>query len=70
MVGKLNRLLREIEEAEHEHSRVEKAFNEILAEEDLPPAVRSTVYRESALIAKNLERLEQAREHHRATAAP
>ncbi|MDB5977727.1 MAG: hypothetical protein JWR07_4487 [Nevskia sp.] len=57
-----------IEEAEREHTRIADAFGDVLCEEDLPPAIRSTVEQENALIGKNLERLEQARQYHQAVA--
>ena len=57
-----------IEEAEREHGRIADAFHDVLGEEDLPPTIRSTVEHESALIRRNLERLEQARQYHHATA--
>jgi uncharacterized protein (TIGR02284 family) len=57
-----------IEEAEREHARIETAFQDLLGEEDLAPTIRATVEEESVLVEKNLERLEQARQHHQAAA--
>lgn len=57
-----------IEEAGREHARIEAAFRDLLGEEDLAPTIRSTVEEESALVEKNLERLEQARQYHQASA--
>jgi uncharacterized protein (TIGR02284 family) len=56
-----------INEAEHEHQRLEDAFNAVLDDAELPPAIRTVVAQEQAVVKRNLGRLGSARRHYEET---